>query len=194
MQVELRLADADDAQVIRNLWPLYQHDLSAFDGSRPNRHGLFGVDDDVRTPQQQAESLSPWFEEPEALFPYLIVVDGRPAGFDLVAARSRLPRGIDADFVVHEFFVLHAERGTGAAERAARAGFERHRGRWEVVTSPNHARAVAFWRRVVAASAPSTFSEREADHVWGRKVVFEFDNSSGMSFSASLASGASPPR
>lgn len=39
-------------------------------------------------------------------------VDGAPAGFNMIAARSRLlPQGIDADFVVHEFCVLHPYRG-----------------------------------------------------------------------------------
>jgi aminoglycoside 6'-N-acetyltransferase I len=62
--------------------------------------------------------------------------------------RPRLPPGIDADFVVHEFFVLHAYRGSPAAERAARQGFDRQRGRWEVVTYPAHAQGIAFRRRV----------------------------------------------
>ena len=65
----------------------------------------------------------PWWREPESLFPYIILVDGYPARFNLVAARSRLPDGIEADFMVHEFFVLHGYRGKGVAERAAIEGF-----------------------------------------------------------------------
>ena len=35
MNVELRLSEADDAHVVKNLWPLYQHELSEFDASTP---------------------------------------------------------------------------------------------------------------------------------------------------------------
>jgi predicted acetyltransferase len=176
LNVELRLSADDDAQVVRNLWPLYQHDLSEFDGAVPNRHGIFSDDDGAMTLAQHAESLDPWWRDPAALFPYLIVVDGSPAGFNLIAARSRLPEGIRADFVVHEFFVLHAYRGGSAAERAATAGFDRHRGKWEVVTHVTHLRAIAFWRRVVRRYTSMRFSEDEVDHPWGRRVAFRFDN------------------
>ncbi len=130
----------------------------------------------VTTLAEHAASLGPWWGDSEALFPYLIVVDGVPAGFDLIAARHRLPRGIEADFVVHEFFVLHADRGSGAAERAAVRGFDRRCGRWEVVTYPSHARGIAFWRRVIGDCASMRFSEGEVDHPWGWWVAFRFDN------------------
>lgn len=111
------------------------------------------------------------------MFPYLILADGRPAGFNLVAARSRLPEGVDTDFVVHEFFVLHAYRGVGVAEQAARAGFELHKGQWEIVTYPSHARALAFWRRVVHAQSRAALIEEAPNHPWGERVSFRFDNS-----------------
>lgn len=175
MNVEIRLSADEDAQVIRNLWPLYQHDLSAFDGAVPNRHGIFS-DSDATTLLEHVASLDPWWSDPASLFPYLIVVDGFPAGFNLIAARSRLPAGIQADFVVHEFFVLHAYRGSSAAERAAVEGFNRHRGAWEVVTYPTHLRAIAFWRRIVSRYMSMRFLEDEVDYPWGRRVSFRFDN------------------
>lgn len=176
MNVELRLSADENAQVIRNLWPLYQHDLSAFDGAVPNRHGIFSNDDETMTLAAHVASLDPWWRDPASLFPYLIVVDGFPAGFNLIAERSRLPTGIQADFVVHEFFVLHAYRASSAAERAAVEGFNRHRGAWEVVTYPTHLRALAFWRRVISRYMAMRFSEDEIDHPWGRRVSFRFDN------------------
>jgi len=176
MKIELKLSADEDGQVIKNLWPLYQHDLSAFDGAVPNRHGIFSDDDKVTTLAEHVDSLDPWWRDQVSLFPYLIVVDGSPAGFNLIAARSRLPVGIRADFVVHEFFVLHAYRGGSAAERAAIEGFNRHRGEWEVVTYPTHLRALAFWRRVVSRYTSMRFSEDEVDHPWGRRVSFRFGN------------------
>lgn len=180
MNVELRLSTDEDAQVIRNLWPLYQHDVSAFDGAVPNRHGIFSDDDATTTLAAHVASLAPWWRDAASLFPYLIVVDGLPAGFNLIAARSRLPAGIQADFVVHEFFVLHAYRGSAVAERAAIEGFERHRGAWEVVTYPTHLRAIAFWRRVISRYMAMRFAEDEVDHPWGRRVAFRFDNTSSV--------------
>ena len=182
--VELELSKAENAYVIRNLWPLYQHDVSEFDGAMPNRHGLFGVDDNEKNLARHAEALTPWWTDPVSLFPYRILVDGRPAGFNLLAARSRLPKDIEADFAVHEFFVLHAYRGRGVAEQAAVRGFDMHRGKWEVVTYPTHARALAFWRRVLLGYAPDGFTESEEDHPWGRKVCFRFDNAQRSSIPA----------
>lgn len=176
MDVKLKLSADDDARVIRNLWPLYQHDLSEFDGTVPNRHGVFSDDDETMTLAQHVGSLDPWWKDPDSLFPYLIVVDGSPAGFNLIAARPRLTKEIRADFVVHEFFVLHAYRGSSVAERAAIKGFDRHRGEWEVVTYPAHLRATAFWRRVVGRYTLMRFSEDKMDHPWGRRVSFRFNN------------------
>lgn len=130
----------------------------------------------MKTLAEHGASLDPWWTDPEALFPYLIREGGRPAGFNLIAARPRLGAGIDADFVVHEFFVLHAYRRKGVAERAAIHGFDRHRGTWEVVTYPTHRRGIAFWRRVLEHYRPGEFSEREKDHPWGPRVVFQFEN------------------
>ncbi len=170
MEIELRLSTAEDAHVIKNLWPLYQHEVSEFDSSKPNPHGLFGADDKVSSLAEHIEGQEPWWREPEVLFPYLIFVDGRPAGFNLVAVGARLPEGMGADFVVHEFFVLHAYRGSGVAEQAAHAGFERHKGKWEIVTYPSHARAIAFWRRVVLAQSPSALIEA-ALNPWRRPKI-----------------------
>ena len=176
MNVELKLSSNRDAHIIKNLWPLYQHDVSEFDGSKPNRHGLFGVDDHVRTLAKHAESLDAWWIDPQSLFPYLILVDGSPAGFNLIAARPRLPKAIDADFVVHEFFILHAYRGKGVGEQAAIQGFSIHSGKWEIVTYPTHVQAIAFWRKVLKSYTGKGYAENKANHPWGRKVVFSFEN------------------
>jgi aminoglycoside 6'-N-acetyltransferase I len=180
VNIELKLSDAADAHIIQNLWPLYQHDVSEFEKSLvSNRHGLFGVDDSVKTLANLSDQQDPWWRNPKSLFPYIALVDGRPAGFNLVAAQPRLPVGIEADFIVHEFFVLHAYRGKGVGERAAIQGFDRHRGKWEIVTWPSHGRAVAFWRRVLSSYASNGHSEEEIDHPWGRRIAFRLDNAGG---------------
>jgi aminoglycoside 6'-N-acetyltransferase I len=69
MNVELKLSADEDAQVIKNLWPLYQHDLSEFDGAVPNRHGIFSDDDKMTTLAEHADSLNPWWRDQTSLFP-----------------------------------------------------------------------------------------------------------------------------
>lgn len=177
MKIELKLTDKSEAQVIKNLMPLYTHDISEFDGRSPNQHGVMIDSEDVATIAEHGESQRGWWSAPEVYFPYLIAVDGKPAGFNLIATRAGIPKEIDADFVVHEFFVVHAFRGTQVAEQSAVSGFDLYRGQWEVVTYPRHARAIGFWRRVIGKYTAGAFSESTGDHVWGPKVIFRFDNS-----------------
>ena len=176
MRVELKLSDNENAYLIKNLYSLYLHDISEFDGALPNRHGLIGEADQVRTLVEQGEGQNGWWKNPDALFPYLILVDGVPAGFNLIATHPRLPKGIEADFVVHEFFLVHAYRGKGVAEQAAIEGFDRHRGKWEVVTYPTQSRAIAFWRKVLSKYTDGKYSETQGEHPWGQKVIFKYDN------------------
>lgn len=177
MDTKLKLSAHEDAQTIMNLWSLYQHDVSEFDGAVPNQHGIFSDNNKTANLNEHVESLRPWWNKPESLFPYLIVVDDLPAGFNLIAAKAMLPKEIQADFVVHEFFVLHAYRGSSVAQQAAIEGFDKHKGEWEVVTYPSHLRAIAFWRRVIGQYTSMKFSQKELDHPWGRRVSFRFNNS-----------------
>ncbi len=177
MNVSLKLSNEQDAHIIKNLWPLYQHDVSEFDKDKPNKHGLFGVDDSVMTLARHSESMNAWWSNPGALFPYLILVDGEPAGFNLIATGPYVPDAKEADFIVHEFFLLHAYRGTKAGEMAVIEGFTLHRGKWEIVTYPNHHRGIAFWQKVHKGYTGKDIIGNEMDHPWGRKVVFRFDNS-----------------
>ena len=78
-------------------------------------------------------------------------------------------------YVVSHF---HSCRGVivyTVAERAALAAFAEHPGAWEVVTWPDHARAIAFWRRTIARAHGSEFSETAVDHAWGPRIAFRFE-------------------
>lgn len=173
--IELQLTTEDEAHIIKNLWALYVHDLSAYDGRLPNRHGVYGESDEVRSLDEGNCDLSAWWKNPEHLFPYLVLVDGTPAGFNLIATGPYVPsEGVD--FVVHEFFIAAPFRGSLVAQTAAQLGIAKHRGSWEVVTYPNAARPIAFWRKALPSCASAGVAEIEADHAWGRKVVFTFDN------------------
>jgi predicted acetyltransferase len=174
MKIELKLSGAEDAHIIKNLWPLYQHETSEFELLKPNSHGVFGVEDSVKTLSEHGPG--PWWADSEALFPYLILVDGAPAGFNLIAGKPRLWKGAQGDYCVEEFFVLHAYRGLEVAERAATLGFQAHRGLWEVFTWPNNPRAIAFWRRVIGGYTSMKHTQGEIDYPSGRRISFHFDS------------------
>lgn len=172
---ELVLTSEEGALPIQNLWPLYVHDVSAYDGQVPNRQGILLADERVRTLAEQGASLCTWWSQTAVLFPYLARVGGVPAGFNLIASGPYVPTA-GVDFTIHEFFVANPFRGSGVAGRMAQEGIARHMGRWEIVTHPPNARAIAFWRKVLPSCARGEVVETEEDHPFGHKVVWRFDN------------------
>jgi aminoglycoside 6'-N-acetyltransferase I len=142
MSLELRDARraAADREWLSHVFPLYLHDLSGF--------GLtfYTLDDrGVWTPDHRAD----WLED-DGDHPLIIVHEGRPVGFALVNQAPSPHMRPDMDFRLSEFFVLRAHRGREIGRRAARALFDRFRGRWEISALPGNEPAIGFWRRVVA--------------------------------------------
>lgn len=172
-QVELVLTTEASAGPVLNLYPLYLHDVSSYEHLLPNRHGVLTRDDSVRNWQDLLARRMGWWRKPGELFPYLICVGSIPVGFNLIASAPHVPcPGVD--FVVHEFFLAHACRGTGIAAEAARKGFTQHPGSWEVATWTTAPRAIRFWRKTLPICAEGDLQETEEDHPWGRRVVFRF--------------------
>ena len=95
MKIEIKLADKNDGFIIKNMYPLYLHDLSGIHNILPNKYGIFEEDDNIRTLQQQYDIQEIWFQEPKLLFPYLIIADGIPAGFCLVGSGKYVPKEVD---------------------------------------------------------------------------------------------------
>ncbi|MNI11940.1 hypothetical protein D3C73_651010 [compost metagenome] len=60
----------------------------------------------------------------------MILVNGIPAGFILIATPPHCNKGID--YFVDEFFLIQSLRGQGIAERAANIVFEQFKGKWEL--------------------------------------------------------------
>ncbi len=118
MELELDLLPERDWRLLANMWPLYVHDVSAFNGARPNRYGVLVDSDEWSTLEEHGASIRSWWQDAERLKPYLIRVGSLPAGFLLIATHPYLPETIEADWVIHEFFLLHAFAvGVGASAR-----------------------------------------------------------------------------
>lgn len=115
MEIQVVLSNPDNAYLIKNMYPLYLHDLSAFSTALPNEHAILEPTP-VKTLMEQGEVQQTWWEKPNVLFPFLIVVETIPAGFALVATPPHVPPGVH--YVLHELFLFHPYRGKAIAQRA----------------------------------------------------------------------------
>jgi predicted acetyltransferase len=150
--VEVDEAGPEGGALIRNLYPLYLHDLSAFtDFYDVDARGVWFPD-----------YLPDWIDRRlpvSGVHPMVIRAGGRPAGFALVAERPFPHMTPGRDYRMCEFFVLNRLRRRGVGRRAAQAIFARFRGVWEVSELPANERAVAFWRRVIGEHARGAYTE-----------------------------------
>ena len=80
MEIQSILANDENANIIKNLYPLYLHDLSEIYGNVPNEYGIY-EDKPIKTLEEQYDVQNIWFQKPKTLFPFIIFVDKKPAGF-----------------------------------------------------------------------------------------------------------------
>ena len=147
--VEVRLSTPETAQVVKNLYPLYLHDLSPYNGAQPNPFGILEDDPQVQDLVAQGEVQNGWWASLEKGidFPHLIYADGKPIGFAMMA--KGIATGSSADHTLEESFVLRSYRGTGIAQEAARQLFARFAGSWEMQILPRNLPTQAFWRKLI---------------------------------------------
>lgn len=176
MEVKVVLAAEKNANLIKNIYPLYLHDLSGIYGNLPNEYGIF-EDGPIKTLMDQYDIQNVWFEKPGKLFPFIIMVDGRPAGFDLVAASEFTPEGLD--FYVYDFFLLRPYRGKNIAEMAAKDVFDKFKGQWGLYVAPEgkNPRGEKFWRKTIKAYSGGNYEEYKGKTFDGDKLIFKFNNS-----------------
>lgn len=157
MDVQIAPAAAEEHDVLEALMQLYVYDFSEM--------LALDVGDDGRFRGAPIEGRDA----------FLIRVDGKLAGFALIAGKSRLT-GEDGVHDVAEFFVLRRYRRTGVGEKAARSLFDRYAGRWEVRQKKENTRAIAFWRRIIDRYTDGRFAEETIDDERWRGPVQRFDN------------------
>ncbi|WP_379141815.1 GNAT family N-acetyltransferase [Paenibacillus sp. sgz500992] len=180
MNVQIKLVDTNEAYIIKNLYPLYLHDLSGHygltGGSALNRHGIFEDSQEIRTLADQYEVQNVWWEKPGCLYPFLIKVGAVPAGFAFIATPPYCAKGVN--YFVNEFFILQPFRGQGYARQAAVQVFESFKGNWELYTNPSEKNITGqkFWRKTVSGYANGKYEEKLETTVDGPKMVFRFNN------------------
>ncbi|WP_442601833.1 GNAT family N-acetyltransferase [Paenibacillus sp. KN14-4R] len=176
MKIKVQLTNKNEAHIIKNLYPLYLYDLSEHYVRFPNIHGIYEDSDDFRKLSDQYEVQNIWWKKPDCLYPYLILVEDKPAGFILIATPPHCAEGID--YFVNEFFLLRPYRGQGIAEQAAIKVFEQFKGRWELFTNPSERNIIGqrFWRKTVSNYSKENYVELYGDTFDGHKLIFRFDN------------------
>jgi aminoglycoside 6'-N-acetyltransferase I len=167
--LELEKLPIDQAYILQNLYPYYLHDLSEFQEILPNQHGLF--ESDEITSYEKETFLKVWWEHPEQLFPFIIRIDDRPAGFALIGTK---PYSGESDYEIMEFFILKPYRQKGLAEQAAIKAFGLFNGEWKCSVLPRNLRACSFWRRITSKYEKYSESLKQTDD--GEMVVFCFQN------------------
>jgi predicted acetyltransferase len=143
LHVELVHATLEQQPILANLLQLYCHDFSESVDVEIGIDGKFPYD-----------SLPLYWTEPHR-HPFLVTVNGVPAGFVLVK-RAGTSTDFRTIWDMAEFFVVRRYRRRGIGTRIAKEVFKQLLGRWEVrVLTSNHS-AHHFWEHAIKAFAGQT--------------------------------------
>jgi predicted acetyltransferase len=164
--LHLQAASKQDQAALDNLMQLYTYDWSELGPLDVGENGRF-----------EDYPLDAYWEDPWR-HPFLLRVDGKLAGFALVAARSRLT-GADGVFDMAEFFVMRRYRRRGIGQAAAIAAFEQLRGSWEIRQREDNVEATAFWRRVIGRYTGGKYQELHWNDATWTGPVQRFSNQTG---------------
>ena len=163
MPLEITPALESDYPIITNLARFYIYDMSEFTGWNFPADGLF--DSENQFANYWGRPGKRIWPQTWLGFPFLIRVDGHPAGFALVKRICEAPPSFD----MGEFFIARQHRRKGIGRLAAVRLFDRFPGRWEVREMPANKPAQAFWRRTIAAYTGGVFTETQ-------EVFADYDN------------------
>jgi predicted acetyltransferase len=150
MKLSVIKADSSKKYIIKNLYPLYLHDMAEIWDMKPNQHGIF-EDDDSKNLEEQFSHFDIWWSDESIFYPYLIYKDGVPVGFALAAKAPYTPK--ECDICLHEFFILRPYRTQGLGKAAAEMVFNAFPGTWCFYTNPTsrNQKAQRFWRSFLAS-------------------------------------------
>jgi predicted acetyltransferase len=162
----------------RNVWPMYVHEVSGFDTDfyvldETGRWLPDIVEDWISstTPPKNLR-IARAQEDPAQPFQraHVITAGGRPVGFVCVGMKPFKYMPADADLNIAEFFLIHAWRGTGTADRALELVLRRYPGQWHLRAIHDNTRAIRFWRKALASIGVRDIEEGRENS----DVVFRF--------------------
>jgi predicted acetyltransferase len=138
VEVEITLALPEQEPILANMLELYVHDFSEFIDLKLGADGRFGYKD------------LPLYWKESNRYPFLIFVDGHPAGFAFVRRGSEFSNDEDV-WDMTEFFIVRSYRRLGLGMEAARAIWKEFPGKWEVRVIDRNRQAMKFWKRAINA-------------------------------------------
>jgi predicted acetyltransferase len=148
--------DADhERAALRNLYPLYLHDLSQW-----STH--YRLDEDGRW---QPSYVDDFLSRPDCAA-FLIREDGAAAGFAWVGGGDFPRKRPDRDWRLAEFFVAAPFRRRGIGRAAAARVLDAFVGAWQLEVIDGNEPALAFWRGVLAERGPYAEEPGEGDSVF----------------------------
>ncbi len=131
--VKVEIIEDEKENVLKNMVSLYLHDLSEYaDDLRINSEGKF-----------EYGGLHYYFTEKD-LIPFFIYWKNEIAGFVLLNSGKYVPE--DAEFSIHEIFVLKSFRGMGVAFSAVSKIIKMYKGKYRVEQLKENTSAVKFWK------------------------------------------------
>ncbi|ABF88390.1 conserved hypothetical protein [Myxococcus xanthus DK 1622] len=151
--MEILRATPSEHTLLRNLYPLYLHDLSEFGVD-------YAMDEQGRW---RPDFLPTWLIPAPEVHPLLLRWEGRVVGFAFVGQSPFSYMTPGRDFRMSEFFILRNERRIGLGRLAARAVFDLFPGIWELSQLPRNRPAIAFWRRVIDEYTGGAFEDTFID-------------------------------
>ena len=137
-KVTLRPAAESDRLLIKNIFNLYQNDLSAYTSHFTvlDSEGYFCAD--------ASDDVLPFGD---GIYPYIIEENAAPVGFILVTDGRNALEG--CDFCFQELYLVRPARGRGIAKAAAEALLRP--GRWCLSAYAANLPARKFWEKLIAA-------------------------------------------
>lgn len=137
MNIEFKAITESEKTIIENLFNYYLCELSLYSLEEVGPDGKYEMED-----------ISQYYMD-DRLYPYLITVDNKIAGFILVVSPPYVSEGID--YSVQELFVLPKYRRTGIAKEAAMHVFKQFKGHYKIGMFRTNTRAVSFWTHLLSS-------------------------------------------
>jgi predicted acetyltransferase len=157
VQIEVIPATPEQMPVIDNLIQLYAHDFSEFQDIELDSNGRFEY-----TP------LPLYWTDPNR-HPFLVKVDGKPAGFVLVKQEGGV-------WDMAEFFIVRGCRRHGVGTAVAHEVWKRFPGEWEVRVMQANQAALGFWERAISGFTGKTIAPMRLEKGGKLRHLFAFDS------------------
>lgn len=142
MNISIRPAEMRDKNLIKNIFNIYQNELSVYSDD------FVYLDEDGYFAPDTADEILPFGN---GVFPYIIEDNRHPVGFVMATDNTYAPDGFD--YSLEEIFLIRNMRNKGAADIAVREVMKTRPGKWSLEVYRENAQALAFWRRFLRENA-----------------------------------------